>query len=259
MSDMHYYGCCACIGSAGLGLAGKMALLTTEKGFAVNLYLDGSIRSKTPSGTEVVIRTETDYPVSGLIRIYPEPDKDEQFELKIRIPEWSKCTKLSVNGDNMDAAPGYVCINRVWKKQDMIVLQLDMRTEVLYPIPYGHELLMNNVVWSADYMVATYDEEDPLAKYHIALRRGPVILAQENRLGYSVDEPVEIDIKEDGYVETVFPKKEIAPYDHLLELEVPLKNGSTMHVTDYSSAGKLWTEESKMADWMLTVNHVNGK
>ena len=25
-----------------------------------------------------------------------------------------------------------------------------------------------------------------------------------------------------------------------------------MHVTDYASAGKLWTEESKMAAWMLT-------
>jgi hypothetical protein len=47
------------------------------------------------------------------------------------------------------------------------------------------------------------------------------------------------------------PEKEIAPYEHILELEVPLTDGSKMHVTDYASAGKLWTEESKMAAWML--------
>ena len=50
------------------------------------------------------------------------------------------------------------------------------------------------------------------------------------------------------------PKKDIAPYKHILELEVPLTDGSKMHVTDYASAGKLWTEESKMAAWILTKN-----
>ena len=100
-------------------------------------------------------------------------------------------------------------------------------------------------------MIPTYDEEDPTAKNHIALRRGPVILAQENRLGYSVDEPVDIFIREDGYVDITFPEKKIAVYENILELEVPLTDGNRMHVTDYASAGKLWTKESKMAAWML--------
>ena len=102
-------------------------------------------------------------------------------------------------------------------------------------------------------MVPVYDKEDPIAHKHIALRRGPVVLAQENRLGYSVDEPVDILVNEDGYVDVSFPEEEIAPYPHILELRVPLKDGSRMAVTDYASAGKLWTEESKMAAWMLTV------
>ena len=48
-----------------------------------------------------------------------------------------------------------------------------------------------------------------------------------------------------------FPEQELAPYRHILELEIPLTNGETMHVTDYASAGKLWTEENKMAAWIL--------
>ena len=130
-------------------------------------------------------------------------------------------------------------------------LLLDMRTECLRPIPYGHQVLMNHVVWGANYMIPTYDEEDPIAKNHMALRRGPITLAQENRLGYSVDEPVEIAVGEDGYVDVAFPEAEIAPYENILELEVPLADGRKMHVTDYASAGKLWTNESKMAAWML--------
>jgi hypothetical protein len=109
---------------------------------------------------------------------------------------------------------------------------------------------MNEVIWGANYIVPTYDQEDPIAKNHIALRRGPIILAQENRLGYSVDTPVEIQI-ENGYVETQIPDKKIAPYENLIEVEVPLKNGEKMHLTDYASAGKLWTQESKMAAWIL--------
>ena len=94
--------------------------------------------------------------------------------------------------------------------------------------------------------------ENALAAHHIALRRGPIVLAQENRLGYSVDDPVEIAIGADGYVDAVLPETDTAPYPHIVEACVPLKNGASMTVTDYASAGKLWTQESRMAAWMLT-------
>ena len=70
-------------------------------------------------------------------------------------------------------------------------------------------------------------------------------------MGYSVDEPADILVEQDGYVAVTFPEHDKAPYEHLLEVEVPLADGTKMHVTDYASAGKLWTEESKMAAWML--------
>ena len=59
------------------------------------------------------------------------------------------------------------------------------------------------------------------------------------------------DVESDDTVLVTFPEEEKAPYEHILEMIVPLKDGGKMHVTDYASAGKLWTEESKMAAWML--------
>ena len=129
-------------------------------------------------------------------------------------------------------------------------IELDMRTQAIFPTPYGTDVLMNQVIWHENYIVPTFDREDPLAKHHIALRRGPLMLAQDARLGYSTDEPVEICVDESGFVDVHPCEDEV--YPHIVAVNVPLKDGSFMPVTDYASAGKLWTEESKMAVWMLT-------
>ena len=178
-------------------------------------------------------------------------EKEETFEILLRNPAWSKNTIINVNAEEISTNEGYVSVERKWKNGDTISIELDMRTEAIYPVSYGTDILMNEVIWGHNYMIQTFDKEDPLAKNHIALRRGPVMFAQENRLGYSVDEPVEIKVNEDGFVDVIL-EDNIAPYPAIVEAKVPLKDGTYMNVTDYSSAGKLWTEESKMAVWMLT-------
>ena len=102
-------------------------------------------------------------------------------------------------------------------------------------------------------MLPSFDREDSMAHRHIALRRGPVMLAQENRLGYCVDDPIEVAVNADGYVDVRLPDESHAPYPSVVEAYIPLLNGKEMLVTDYASAGKLWNEESKMAVWMKTT------
>ena len=251
MKDNHYYGCCACIGSAGLGLVPKLHLLSTEKGFVYNLYINGSAETVTAGGNKIVFKTETDYPKGDAVTIKVEIDKPESFELLLRNPEWSKTTSVAVNGKLVKIKEGYIVIDREWKSGDVIEMLLDMRTRVIRPIPYEPHFIMTHTEWAANYMTMKWDHQDPIALNHLALRRGPVTLAQENRLGYSVDEPVEIAISAGDYVEVETPEKDSAPYKHILEVQVPLTDGTKMTVTDYASAGKLWNEESKMAAWML--------
>ncbi len=251
MSDNHYYGCCACIGAAGIGIVPKMQLLTTKKGFALNLFTNGSINTKTSSNQDLIFDIKTGYPKCGKIDVTVSLKNEENFELLIRNPKWSKTTKISVNSEEIKVHDGYISIERAWKNGDKIEIDLDMRTEAIYPIPYGTQVLVNEVIWGVNNMVSTIDTEDPIAKNHIALRRGPIMLAQDNRLGYSVDEAVEVSVSSDGYVDTQLCEG-LAPYENIVEAKVALKDGSEMTVTDYSSAGKLWTEESKMAVWMLT-------
>ncbi len=252
MSDMHYYGCCACIGGAGIGLVPKVQLLSTEEGFALNLFINGKVKSTTPAGNPVTFVTETAYPKCGKVKITLELDKPESFKLAVRVPEWSKKTKIKLCGKAVKVSAGYTVIDAEFKSGDTVDVELDMRTQAILPIPYGEQVLMNHVLWGFNFTIPTYDKEDPLAAHHIALRRGPVMLAQENRLGYSVDDPIEVAVNPDGYVDVELTEGK-APYQSIVEAYVPLANGKKMLVTDYSSAGKLWCDESKMAVWMLTV------
>ena len=252
MPDMHYYGCCACIGSAGIGLVPKMQLLSRKDGFNLNLYTAGTIKSRTPAGQAVTFALTTNYPVSGKVTVKLSLEKPEGFKLYLRNPAWSKQTKCSAGAAAMTVGGGYLCLDKTWQDGDTVELELDMRVNVIRPIPYGTQIIMSKNVAGQNYVTPVFDREDPLAKRHIALQRGPVMLAQENRLGYSVDDPIEVKINKDETVDAIFPAAPRNAYDCLLEMQIPLTDGSYMTVTDYGSAGKLWNDESKMAVWMLT-------
>ncbi len=249
----YYYGCCACIGAAGIGLVPKLHLLTTKNGFAMNMYINGSITAATPSDKKIIFTTSTSYPRGGSIEINLGGEVDEVFEIKLRNPEWSEITDVWVNGKKKESTKGYICLEKHWRANDKIEISFDMRTKVIHPIPYGSQVLMNDVCWEYNYVVPFFDKEDPKAKNHIALRRGPLMLSQDNRLGYSVDDAVSIAADENGYADAAEPTADKAPYEHIAEFEVLLKDGSKMTVTDYASAGKLWSDESKMAVWIKTV------
>lgn len=252
LGNGDYYGCCICIGPAGIGVAMKTAALITEKGLVLNLFEKGKITETLANGKTVTLTLDTAYPVCGKVKITVDTDCDEAFELLIRNPEWSETTALKLNGEALAADKGYMIINRKWNSGDIIEIEFDMRAKAVRPIPYGSQVIMNRVIWGANYMVATYDEEHPSTKHHIAIQRGPLMLAQENRLGYSVDDAVTVKTDENGYVDLIIPEDKTAPYRCLLEAKVPTKDGGYFTVTDYASAGKLWTDESKMAVWFNT-------
>ena len=61
-----------------------------------------------------------------------------------------------------------------------------------------------------------------------------------------------LTLLDDGYIDIIIPENKTAPYACEFEAKIPTADGGYFTVTDYASAGKLWTEESKMAVWMNT-------
>ncbi|MBN2089025.1 glycoside hydrolase family 127 protein, partial [candidate division KSB1 bacterium] len=97
-------------------------------GVVVNLYNQSSASFEIKN-QHIKIIQETDYPSSGDVKIVLDLEKACEFDIKLRIPLWSKKVSIRVNGLAIKAEPepGTFCtIARTWKKGDEIQLSMPM-------------------------------------------------------------------------------------------------------------------------------------
>ena len=91
MKDGTFYGCCTCIGSAGLGLLGLDCVLENEKEIVINDYFSGHIKTR-----ECEISITGDYLKDGKVHLEISSKKD----IILNIPSWCKPT-IIVNDKNI--------------------------------------------------------------------------------------------------------------------------------------------------------------
>ncbi|MBQ8849363.1 MAG: glycoside hydrolase family 127 protein [Clostridia bacterium] len=227
--DNTYYGCCACIGSAGIGLMGKVSLTEDEDGIFVQYYVNGRVSFKTEKGYEATLCIKTNYPYSGEVGICAERWDSRIGALKLRIPAYSKRTSAEHNGRALSTDGEYICVPSV-SKGDMLSVVFDMRVREILP-PYA---------------------DGPDAEKYAAYAYGPVLLAKDRLLGDYLSERVDAVTDGEGYAEFELsdtPFDEI--YDARLAVRLRQKNGGYVRLVDYSSAGKTLDERSKCAVWLL--------
>ncbi len=250
MSDGHYYGCCACIGAAGIGLIPKLAVMKTEDGVAVNLYAPGRVELTTPAGDRLSINTDTAYPTDGHVKMILSLDRSGTFKLLLRIPKWSRKTALTVNGKTVDVTEGYTVMARNWQDGDVIELELPMEARVVEAPVDPRDVLITKIVWKYDVSLPVVVEASTDAGDHIAIERGPLVMARDARLGEDVDRPVDIVYDEKGRVELTHSQS--AAFERQIEYRVPQQNGSPFTVIDYASAGKTHDDTSRYGCWLPT-------
>jgi hypothetical protein len=233
LCDGSFYGCCACIGAAGTGLIPLSSVHMREDGIAVSLYLPGTVAALTPTGAPLEISVQTAYPADGAIRLRLDTTDDQPFTLALRIPAWSRMTTLALNSQLIPCKQGgFAEIRRVWKCGDTVELYLDMRTELLRP------------------MGALSDDYAP---YHVALRRGPLILARDARLPGDIHTPVFLQTDAEGYAAIEAYEQEELPLNFAFRAKQ--EDGTYLHLCDYASAGRTWDEQSLMCAWMPTKQY----
>lgn len=225
------YGCCACIGSAGTALIPLTGAMLARDGVYVNFYIPGKIHTETPEGRPLTITLETAYPACGKVKLTLSGAAGETFKLGLRVPAFSKTASVSVNGGAaQNVGIGYTVLERAWNDGDTAELTLDVRARTFRCEGIGKN-----------------------APYHVALYKGPSVLARDARLGEKIDVPVDIAEDVEGYVEVT--PSDTARFDVDLEYAVPMKDGSTFTVVDYASAGKTWGRDSMMTAWMATKDY----
>ncbi len=134
--DWHMCPCCTMNVSRLVASVGGYFVSTASDGIAFHLY-GGISTTQAIAGTRVAIRETSDYPWSGDIEIAIDPETPAAFDLKLRIPGWSRSFTLAVNGEPVSATPvnGYVTLHRTWQAGDRIALRLPMEAERVYANP----------------------------------------------------------------------------------------------------------------------------
>lgn len=216
--------CCNANGPRGLFLLPAVAVMKSDQGAFVNFYTGGTFHLTSPKGQNMAIEQQTDYPVSGNIDLAVDLPEEEDMTIGVRVPAWSKQSRLSVNGNTLTAEPGdYTAIKRRWKKGDRISLVLDMRGRVEY---LGDKMKF------------------------AAVTRGPVVLARDARYaGNQIINAVMPVTDPEGYI-NLSPVKE-KDQSAWIQFEAPFLPESyteegakpvSITLIDYSSAG--YTEKS---------------
>lgn len=119
-----FYGCCACIASAGIALLPLTAVMRAGDGVCVNAMFSGRASFLSPEGKRVALTAQSSYPREGRMRLTVEAEEGTAaFALRLRIPEDMRKTELILNGLRLETLPlekGHVCLNRRFSSGDSI-------------------------------------------------------------------------------------------------------------------------------------------
>jgi hypothetical protein len=120
--------CCSVNGPRVLGLTGEWALLRQGRAVVIHYYGPGSMQTHVSRGNKLTLTQETDYPREPQVKIVVDLKRAAAFPLRLRIPHWSRDTRVTLNGSPVAAVAGsYLEIERSWQSGDTIGIEFDFR------------------------------------------------------------------------------------------------------------------------------------
>ena len=101
---------------------------TAKDGVYVHLFENSELDWHLEDGTGLKLIQKTGYPWTGDVELTVMPAQPSEFTVYVRIPGWSRATKVQVNGNPVDVleAGKYLPIRRRWSGRDLVTLQFDM-------------------------------------------------------------------------------------------------------------------------------------
>jgi uncharacterized protein len=106
----------------------RMWMRTEDGGVMAAMYGPGDLHTTVgKSQTPLTINASTEYPYQQEINFLVDPEKPVKFAFHLRIPEWCRKAKVSVNGKAVEAKlkPGtFLKLERTWKPGDEVQLEL---------------------------------------------------------------------------------------------------------------------------------------
>ncbi len=231
LKDGSYYGCCACIGSAGAGVFLQNAITVEGDTVTINFFEKGTFHAWV-GPRRVSITIDTNYPADGRVRINVLSQRPNDFTIKVRNPGWAK--------------GGYMYFTRKWY-YDQLEVNFDMPVRMHFPEHWEQDVIYTDMskkvpgyAHAASAMEVFHQPEED---NYVAYTRGPITLAADGRTGKAANSvfcPT---------CSAALADNEIAPgVPCLLKMTFTPENGESYALVDYASAGQDW--ETEIAAWL---------
>ncbi|MBI3922531.1 MAG: glycoside hydrolase family 127 protein, partial [Armatimonadetes bacterium] len=208
--------CCSVNSARGFGMISEWALMQDRSGLILNYYGPCSMQSRLPSGVQVRLSQETDYPVTGEVMLRIDLSRPTEFQLQLRIPHWSRTTKVKLNGEAVPhvQAGAYLSLHRRWQRGDEVTLTFDM---------------------SLHYWVGEQECEGK-----VSIFRGPILLTYDRRFNDMDPDALPVLDARGLRGRRVKPQganSQSSRISPILLMEFPTRDGGRVRLCDFGSAG----------------------
>ena len=153
----------------------------------VNLYVASEATVRL-GGADLRITQATDYPWEGAVRFTLRAARDAEFELALRMPDWSAATAIRLNdkpAEGIETRAGYARLRRGWKDGDTVALDMPMTPTRVAANPKvlasaGRVALQRGPLV---YCLEAVDHDAPLARVALPLESELRVAARPDLLG----------------------------------------------------------------------------
>lgn len=203
-------GCCEAIGACGVALMPLTAVMSAKEGVVVNYLFSGELSAEDRDGKALKLTFESDYPSGNTGKIIISCEEKIDLGLFIRL---SGFEETIING-KVCGSGGYADLSGEYSDGDAITIEYKPELKVLR---------LNGKV---------------------AFTYGAITLAtDEEKFEGDIEKKKEVDDK--PAYKSIKPEK-----DELLRIEITLKNGEKITLSDYQSCGKNWLKKkSRVTVW----------
>lgn len=122
--------------------AQNYAYTVSENALWCNLYGQSELTTKLGKH-DLEVSQVTGYPYDGKVMLtFRAVPKKQEMALHLRIPAWCDRATVKINGEVVDVpvkANTYATLNRVWKKGDVVELDMEMRVKLMESNPLVEE------------------------------------------------------------------------------------------------------------------------
>lgn len=213
--------CCSVNGPRVLGMLSEWVIQSMPGGLVVNSYLPGEF-SISGDAARTTLVMDHDYPRANSQRILLRECSESEWTLRLRIPEWSRTTRLKTSFplDLAQPVPGsYLDIRRRWKAGDEIALTFDF---ALRAVPGANE-----------------------AAGKISLYRGPILLAWDQALNPfdadNIPALTQDHLNEAKLLPSASPLSAVE-WRPWIQVEIPTAQAQALRLVDFASAGSAGTQ-----------------